>query len=189
MRSILTDFGFRISFDGGDPWRWTKSSDRSMVDYMQTSTIILLVVAGVVGVVFLLSVISKLTLHFIKRPLEARIAAHYVADEILMKDLTANSFGQESLGVFQARGNGGLVLTADCLHFFMFLPKRDLRIPLDAITDISFTKTHLGKATIYDLLKVRFSANGASDSIAWYLTEPTEWKSKIEELKAGRAAV
>lgn len=49
--------------------------------------------------------------------LETRIAVHYQQDDILMKDLTANSFGLESAGVWQVRGNGGLVLTAECLHF------------------------------------------------------------------------
>ena len=104
----------------------------------------------------------------------------------LMKDLTANSFGLESAGVWQVRGNGGLVLTEKALHFFMFLPQRDLRVPLDAITELTLTKSHLGKATIYDLLKVRFSAEDKTDSIAWYLTDPQAWKDRIEELKAGR---
>jgi hypothetical protein len=154
---------------------------------MTTIEIIGLVALGVVVVVLAAIVVSKLVYHLMKGPLEARIAAHYGPDEILMKELKANSFGLESAGVWQVRGNGGLVLTAECLHFFMFLPKRDLRVPLDAITDLMFTKSHLGKATIYDLLKVQFSVEEKSDSIAWYLADPTAWKHRIEELKAGRA--
>ena len=127
---------------------------------------------------------SKLVLHFMKGPLEARIAAHYGPDEILMKDLKANSFGLESKGVWQGRGNGGLVLTGKYLHFFRFVPGADLRVPLGAITELTFTKSHLGKATIFDLLKVRFSVEGKPDSIAWYLTDPRAWKKRIEELKA-----
>jgi hypothetical protein len=80
------------------------------------------------------------------------------------------------------------VLTRDYLHFFRFVPGADLRVPLAVITELSFTKSHLGKATIYDLLRVRFSLDGQTDSIAWYLTDPTAWKHRIEELKAGRAA-
>ena len=141
-------------------------------------TVLTVVVIGIVVVMM-----SKLTLHSMNGPLEARIAAQYGPAELLMKDLSANSFGQESLGVWQIRGNGGLVLTGKELHFFLFLPKRDLLIPLDAITEITFTKCHLGKATIYNLLKVRFVVDGKSDSIAWYVSDPHAWKDRIEEAK------
>jgi hypothetical protein len=155
---------------------------------MTTLEIIGLVALGVVVVVLVFVVVPKLVLHLMKGPLEARIAAHYGPDEILMKDLAANSFGLESKGVWQGRGNGGLVLTKDYLHFFRFVRGADLRVSLGAITELSFTKSHLGKATIYNLLKVRFSVDGTTDSIAWYLTDPRAWKTTIEELKAGRAA-
>ncbi len=141
---------------------------------------------GVVGVLLLLSAVSKLVLHTMKGPLEGRIAVDYGPEEILMKDLGANSFGLESKGKWQGRGNGGLVLTKDSLHFYRFVRGADLRVPLAAITQVSFTKSHLGKATIHDLLKVRFSADGQSDSIAWYLTDPTAWKNRIDELMAER---
>jgi hypothetical protein len=140
--------------------------------------VLTVVVIGIVAVM-----VSKLTLHSINGPLEARIAPQYGPAELLMKDLSANSFGQESLGVWQIRGNGGLVLTGKELHFFLFLPKRDLLIPLDAITEITFTKCHLGKATIYNLLKVRYVLDGKSDSIAWYVSDPHAWKDRIAEAK------
>jgi hypothetical protein len=102
-----------------------------------------------------------------------------------MKDLAANNFGLESWGVWQGRGNGALVLTMGCLHFFRFVSGGELRVPLEAITEVAFTKTHLGKATIYDLLKVRFAVDGKPDSIAWYLNDPKAWKSRIEETQRG----
>ena len=151
---------------------------------METATTIGLIALGVVAITLVVSGVAKLVLHLMKRPLEGRIAAHYGPDEVLMKDLAAMSFGLESKGKWQGRGNGGLVLTADYLHFFRFVRGADLRVPLGAITELSFTKSHLGKATIYDLLKVRFSVDGETDSIAWYLTDPKEWKSRIEELMA-----
>jgi hypothetical protein len=155
---------------------------------MTTLEIIGLVALGVVFIVLVFIVVPKLVLHLMQGLLEARIAEHYGPDEILMKDLAAISFGVESKGVWQGRGNGGLVLTNDYLHFFRFMRGADLRVPLGTITELSFTKSHLGKATIYDLLKVRFSVDGTTDSIAWYLTDPRAWKNTIEELKAGRAA-
>lgn len=153
---------------------------------MGTATIIGLVALGVIAITLVVSVVAKLVLQLMKRPLEARIAAHYGPDEVLVKDLAAVSFGVESRGVWQGRGNGGLVLTADGLHFFRFVPGSDLRVPLGAITELAFTRSHLGKATIYDLLKVRFFVNDQMDSIAWYLTDPKAWKNRIEALKAGR---
>ena len=138
-------------------------------------------VAIVAGVVFL-AVATSLILRLIKRPLEARIAEVYRPDEILMQDLAANTFGVESRGVWQGRGNGALVLTGDCLHFFRFVPGGDVRVPLGSIREVTFTKTHLGKATIYDLLKVRFATEGASDSVAWYVTDPKAWKNRIDQL-------
>lgn len=154
---------------------------------MTTLEIIGLATLGVVVALLLLSAVSRLVLYFMKGPLEARIAAHYGPDELLMKDLAANSFGLESKGVWQGRGNGGLVLSKEYLHFFRFMPGAETRVPLRAITELSFVKSHMGKATIYDLLKVRFSVDGQTDSIAWYLTDPKSWKNRIEELRAGRA--
>ena len=151
---------------------------------MEAATIIGWVVLGVLGVTLVAALVSKGVLAFMKGPLEARIAAQYGQSEILMQDLKANSFGRESAGVWQCRGNGGLVLTAKQLHFFQFLPKRDFRVPLDAITELTLTKSHRGKATLYDLLKVHFSAEGQKDSVAWYLTDPQAWKNQIETLQA-----
>ncbi len=152
---------------------------------METTTIIGWVVLGILGVTLVAALVSKAVLSFMKGPLEARIAAHYGQSEILMQDLQANSFGRESAGVWQCRGNGGLVLTAKHLHFFQFLPKRDFRVSLDAITELTLTKSHLGKATIYEMLKVHFSADGQRDSVAWYLTDPQAWKDRIEAAQPG----
>mgnify|MGYP000099480994 CR=1 FL=1 len=152
---------------------------------MTSLEIIGLVVVGVVFVLLILSAMSKFFLHIMKGPLEARIASHYGQDEILLKDLKANSFGVESAGVWQLRGNGGLVLTGKNLHFFMFVPKSDLCVLLDTITELTITKSHLGKTTPYDLLKVHYCDEGTMDSIAWYLTDPRAWKLRIEGLKAG----
>jgi len=155
---------------------------------MGTATTIGLIAAGIVAIGLVAAVVSKLVLRLMKRPLEARIAALYRPDEILLQDLAANSFGLESKGTWQVRGNGGLVLSGDTLHFFQFIPERELRIPVEAITELSFTRRHLGKATIHELLKVQFSTDSGPDSIAWYLTEPKTWKHRIEKLREGWTA-
>ena len=86
--------------------------------------------------------------------------------------------------MWQGRGNGALVLTDQYLHFFRFVSGADLRIPLRAIAELAFTQSHLGKATIHDLLKVRFTVDGQPDSIAWYLTDPRAWMERIEAVQA-----
>lgn len=124
----------------------------------------------------------QVILNLMKPNLEARVQAQYRTPDIVLVDMTANSFGQESLGLSQIRGNGALVLTPRVLHFFQFLPQREVVIPLTAITAVSLTKSHLGKATIYDLLKVEFVTDGRSDAIAWYVADAAAWKARIEEL-------
>ncbi len=124
----------------------------------------------------------QVVLHLMKLNLEARVQAQYHSPDIVLVDMTANNFGQESLGLTQIRGNGALVLTQKGLHFFQLVPQREVRIPLSAITAVSLTKSHLGKATIYDLVKVEFVADGRPDAIAWYVADAAAWKARIEEL-------
>jgi hypothetical protein len=153
---------------------------------MTTPIIVGLVVLGIIVILLIASATSKLVVYSIKGPLENRIAAQYRNDDILMKDFTANSFGLQSAGVWQVRGNGALVLTPTELQFFMFMPKSDLRIPLDAVTEVSLTRSHLGKATIHKLLKVRFALNGNADSIAWYVKDSQAWKERIDQIRAAK---
>src|SRR5687768_4488400 len=97
---------------------------------MWTAIIIGAAVLGFVVLMALIVLVGKVVLHSIQGPLENRIAEHHGPEDIVLKDLGANCFGLESKGVMQWRGNGALVLTEKELHFFMFLPKWDLRIPL-----------------------------------------------------------
>ena len=61
-----------------------------------------------------------------------------------MMDLRANSLGQESKGAGSSVATAVWCSRGERLHFFMFLPKRDQRVRLDGITEITFTKSHLG---------------------------------------------
>jgi hypothetical protein len=114
---------------------------------MPAAVMIVVIVLGLAAVFAVAVVLPKLVYRFMERPLEARIAAHYGSEEVLMKDLKANSFGLESAGVRQARGNGGLVLTAKSLHFFMFLPGWDLRVPPGAISEVWFSRSRSRHST------------------------------------------
>jgi hypothetical protein len=158
---------------------------------MSTGFAIGVLITAVTLAIVLVAVL--VVLNAMKPSLESRVQSHYQTYDIVLQDLAANNFGQESLGLSQVRGNGALVLTPRVLHFFQFLPQREVVIPLSAITAVSLTKSHLGKATIYDLLKVEFVADGRPDAIAWYVADAAAWKDRIEELRglsqAGRRPV
>jgi hypothetical protein len=148
---------------------------------MPAPTTIAWIILGVAALIALAIVVPMLVFRILRGPLEARINSELPEHDIVKKDLTANCFGLESAGVWQLRGNGALVLTETQLHFFMFMPKKEFCVPLNSITEVSLVKSHLGKATIHDLLKLRFTADGKDDSIAWYVPNAAEWKSRVEE--------
>jgi hypothetical protein len=90
----------------------------------------------------------------------------------------ANFLGIESHGAMQIRGNGILLLTNTDLVFGMFRPTRDFLIPLSRIEKIELAESHLTKTVFQPLLKVYFTnKEGDTDSVAWLLANPTEWKS------------
>jgi hypothetical protein len=125
-------------------------------------------------------VVPPLVLRALAPSLERRIAQTYAADEIVLRDLKAVTFGRQSRGVRQGRGNGGLVLTAAELGWFRFVPeKSDLRIPRAHITRVDTVKTHLGKTYGRDLLSVTFTTDGTSDVIAWYVTDLGAWLAAL----------
>lgn len=111
---------------------------------------------------------------FKKRKTE--ILKNFDSSKIILGPSSANSFGQESLGLGQVRGNGILILTNNELFFGMYLPKKDFNIPLNAIAKIDIVKSHLKKTKSRKLLKVHFTnMNGQPDSIAWLINDLDTW--------------
>ena len=100
----------------------------------------------------------------------------------MLQDLGALTFGQQSKGRSQGRGNGALVLTPDELWFSRAWPRSDLLIPLDTITEVTTVRSHLGKTYFKDLLRVSFRTGDATDSVAWYLTDVAGWRATLENL-------
>ena len=139
--------------------------------------------AGIlVGVIVIVVVVPKLVTKAMEPSLERRISKMYSSEPIILRDLKALTFGLESRGVLQWRGNGALVLTANELCWFRFVPESsDLRIPRENITKVDTVKTHLGKTYGRDLLRVTFTNNGKPDSMAWYVMDLGAWLSKLGE--------
>lgn len=148
---------------------------------MKTSLIIALVLGGLILIIGIPLAVQR----FLKKPLGEAVEKRYSAEQILLRDDKANCFGRTLDGVLQIRGNGVLVLVETELFFVRALPKAEFSVPLASISKMEITKSHLGKAVPYDLLKVHFDADGQGDSVAWYVGEPAEWIERIEALKGG----
>jgi hypothetical protein len=144
---------------------------------------VLIVVAALVGVAAIVVVVPWMVIKAMGPSLERRIAARYDPEQIILKDLKALTFGLESRGVMQGRGNGALVLTADELCWLRFVPERtDLRLPLASITKVDTVTSHLGKSYGRSLLRVSFTNDGKPDSMAWYVPDLGLWLTKLGEL-------
>jgi hypothetical protein len=119
-------------------------------------------------------------LGLITGPLRRRAKRHFAGIELL-REGDANSFGVESAGAMQVRGNGTLALSADELLFAQWLPNRLLRIPRSAIYEVTTAKSHLGKTVGRELLEVSWSDElSGSDLIALWVSDLAAW---IEALR------
>jgi hypothetical protein len=149
----------------------------------------LIVGASILGGIVVFVAIFSLCMVVVRRvlkgmgsALERRIARAYPPDRIVLKDLGALTLGLESRGVFQARGNGALVLTPDEVGWFQYIPERNsLRIPRASIARVDTVKSHLGKTYGRDLLRVTFTNNGQPDSMAWVVTDLDAWLARLGE--------
>jgi hypothetical protein len=93
-----------------------------------------------------------------------------------LREGDANSFGVESAGALQVRGNGTLALIEEELLFAQWVPNRLLRIPCDAIYEVTTAKSHLGKTVGRELLKVSWTSElGERDSIALWVKDLGGW--------------
>lgn len=146
---------------------------------MSALSIVLMVLVIVAGVLVLLVAIFVPILIVIRtrgRRVEGEMRRRY-GESILLIDRLARSFGVESQGLAQIRGNGCLVATPEVLAFSMWVPRRDLVIRRADIESVEIARTHLGKVgAVLPLVKVRFrNSAGGTDSIAWQLREPERW--------------
>ena len=91
-------------------------------------------------------------------------------------DAMANSFGVQSAGAAQVRGNGTLALTSTELVFVQAIPRKTIRIPRTSITEVDEVRSHLGKTKGTPLLRVGFTdAQGRNDAVAWAVRDLGAW--------------
>lgn len=111
----------------------------------------------------------------------AAIDQRFSPSDVLRVETSALSFGEESRGATQARGTGALALTTNELFFQLYVPWRELRIPLSSIKSVSLVRSHLGKTQFTDLLHVSYVVGGGEDAVAWRVPEPAAWAAEIDQ--------
>jgi hypothetical protein len=122
------------------------------------------------------SLVPGFAMGLISGPLGRRARRHFEGLEVLREERGANSFGVESSGPWQVRGNGNLALIEDELLFAQWVPSRLLRIPRRSIVRVTTTRSHLGKSVGKDLLEVVWMLeHGAEDSIAIWVRDLDGW--------------
>ncbi|HEX5712224.1 MAG TPA: hypothetical protein VFX85_02795 [Solirubrobacterales bacterium] len=112
-------------------------------------------------------------------PLRRRARKH-LAGLAALREGDANSFGVESAGALQVRGNGTLALTEEELLFAQWVPNRLLRIPRPAILEVTTARAHLGKTMGRKLLKVVWTnERGERDSVALWVKDLDGWLAEL----------
>jgi hypothetical protein len=96
------------------------------------------------------------------------------------RSANARGLGLESRGATQVRGNGRLLLTPVELVFRQWIPDRETRIPLAAVTTVETTRWWLGKSVGSKLLCVRWQTpDGGADAMAWEVRDLDRWLAEI----------
>ncbi|MGC9316539.1 MAG: hypothetical protein ACP5KN_00715 [Armatimonadota bacterium] len=140
-------------------------------------------VAAIVGAAVVTVVALVLALRAVAKRREAEADDALIGERILLRDPSANLMGVQSAGMGQVRGNGVLSLTEYRLHFLMWLPRREVVIPLSRVTGIETPEEFMGKSKHRPLLQVNFTGEeGHPDAAAWAVRKLPVWRERIEQL-------
>lgn len=140
-------------------------------------------VAAIVGAAVVTVVALVLAVRAVARRREAEADEALMGERILLRDPSANLMGVESAGMGQVRGSGVLSLTEHRLHFLMWLPRREVVIPLSRVTGIETPERFMGKTKGTPLLQVSFTGqDGREDAAAWAVRKLPAWRDRLEEL-------
>jgi hypothetical protein len=106
------------------------------------------------------------------------------ADRIILIDPAANSFGIESAGPAQLRGNGCLAVSDHEILFVMWLPRREVAIDWASVRHVTTARSHLGRTRLRDLLRVEFrNPAGDLDAVAWLVADLDAWLAVLGGLR------
>lgn len=139
------------------------------------------VVALVLGIlVFIALAFAVILIPVAARARRAREGLEQELGDGVVRTDNAQGLGLESRGRAQVRGNGWLVLTADELRFRQWVPQRENRIPLAAVTAVETKRSWLGKTVGSRLLCVRWrTSDGSEDAMAWAVRDLDGWLAAL----------
>jgi hypothetical protein len=139
---------------------------------------VIVLVVSILAFVALLLFLAMLPVARRARRLKAEMEAEL--GDAAERSENAQGLGLESRGKGQVRGNGWLVLTHDELRFRQWVPNRETRIPLAAITAVETDRWWLGKSVGRKLLVVRWrTPDGGEDAMAWNVRDLEGWLSAL----------
>lgn len=124
-----------------------------------------------------------LGLYFLRQAIKTHqqvIQNRFENEQIQLLAGNVNCVGQESLSMAQIRGNGCLVLTQSSLFFSMWMPSKEMLIPLSRIREISQVMAFKGKTFFRPLLYVGFENDeGKRDGMAWLVPGVEQWQEAL----------
>ena len=135
------------------------------------------VVAPVLGILILTALVVIPIAH---RARGVRAELDEELGDTATRKATVRGLGLESRGKGQVRGNGSLVLSPGELRFAQWVPHRETRIPLDAVTLVETRRVWLGKTVGSKLLCVRWrTPEGGEDAMAWEVRDLDGWLAAL----------
>ncbi len=148
-----------------------------------TVFLVLIIVALVVvsDIIFFMWWIRRLRAEAIESLREA------VGGEKVYQVEDCNFFGLQSSGYKQWRGNGVLALTEKGIHFRMYIPRKYLFVPVEAVREVTDPGSFLGKTKARKLLRVDFTdSSGQEDACAWLVPSLQWWMDALASMRSGK---
>ena len=137
------------------------------------------VVALVLGILILTALV---VVPIARRARGVRAGLDEELGDTATRKATVRGLGLESRGRGQVRGNGSLVLSPGELRFAQWVPHRETRIPLDAVTLVETRRVWLGKTVGSKLLCVRWrTPEGGEDAMAWEVRDLDGWLAALRD--------
>ena len=106
-------------------------------------------------------------------------------EEAILFDKSANFSGFSSKRGKQIRGNGILALYKTEIVFIMWLPAKEVIIPLSAIKKVDTVRMHAGRWLIYPQLHIIYEIDGKTEGVAWATNHINEWVDTLHASFSG----
>ena len=137
---------------------------------------IVLLVAGIVVVLILVSLATSLTIRDLRKHFRVMTQAWKTQDiQFVQGPALANFLNQRRL--FGMRGNGALVLTTQDVRFAQLVPNREIVIHMSDITAVRLVRKFNGRWGGGPFLAIQ---NKNGEWIGFQTEHPQEWAENIE---------